>query len=379
MNYMKKILLFVTILMGMLLLIPSICNAASLSASDETTLKEAIAKVNSGEIDTITLTDSIIISGPLPDITRDVTINGSGFTISGSESWYNTGGSGNQSIITSTAGTLTLKNMILKHGPKQGAQAYGNGTLVLDGVTISDCKYSGLIANGGVIEIRDLNLNTTVGIEVGKSTTNPVNTNPKLVVNGTLKSISKAILYEDPATKSELTIENEEESTNKLFITGDSIFITDSNNTIIYETKNTSSIDIKNPDMATENFVTVTINYNELTKKLVATKNDTLSKYDLSDIKNIDGKVFVNFVKGDNDIFSEDTPITDDIELTAIYREPETPDTNSNNQPEEVQDLSSQQDETPKTGNSDYLRLALVTLSISILSIIALKSYKNRV
>ncbi len=361
MNYMKKILLLVIILMGMLLLIPSICNAASASVSNEETLKEAITKANNGEIDYITLTDSIIISGPLTDITKDVTINGNGFTISGSESWYDKGGAGNQSIITSTAGTLTLKNLILKHGPKQGAQAYGNGTLVLDGVTISDCKYSGLIANGGIIEIRDLNLNTNAGIEVGKSATNPVNTNPKLIINGTLKSISKAILYEDPETKSKLTIENKEGSTNKLFVTEDAVLITDSNNTIIYETKNNGNIDIENSDMAEENFVTVTINYNELTKKLVVTKNDTLSKYNLSDIKEVEGKVFVNFVRANNDIFSEDTPITEDMELTAVYKDPEIPDSNS------------QQDETPKTGISDYSKLALVTLAVSILSIIALK------
>ncbi len=357
MNYMKKILLLAIILIGILLLIPSVCNAASLSASNETTLKDAISKVNSGEIDAITLTNSITISGPLTDITKDVTINGNGFTISGDDTWYGKGGSGNQSIITSTAGTLTLKNMILKHGPKQGAQAYGNGTLVLDGVTISDCKYTGLIANGGVIEIRDLNLNTTVGIEVGKSTTNPVNTNPKLVMNGTLKSISKAILYEDPQTKSQLTIENEVGSANKLFVTEDSIFITDRNNTIIYETKNNSDIDIKNSDMEEENFVIVTINYNELTKKLVVTKNDTLSKYNLDDVKNINGKVFVKFVTGDNKVFSEDTPITDNIELTAVYKENEAPS----------------KDETPKTGTSDYLGFALVTVAMSTLLIIALK------
>lgn len=380
MNYTKKILLLVIILIGMLLLIPNICNAASFSVSDEATLRDAISKLSSSEANTITLTKSITISDPLPDITKDVTINGDGFTISGDENWYNSKKNGNQSIITSTEGTLILKNIILKHGPKQGAQAYGNGTLILDGVTISDCKYTGLIANGGKIEIRDLNLYTNAGIEVGKSTTNQATTNPNIVMNGTLKTISKVLIYEDPTTKSPLTIINEEGSKNKLFITNDSIFITDSNNAIIYETKNNGNIEINNPDMAEENFVTVNINYNELSKKLVVTKNDTLSKYDLSDVKNIEGKVFANFVKGDNEIFSEDTPITEDIELTAVYKEQETQspsnpeeETQSPNNPEETPSLNNQKDQTPKTGNQSYLRLALVTLAISILSIIALK------
>ena len=206
-----------------------------------------------------------------------------------------------------------------------------------------------------------MNLNTNVGIEVGKSTTNPVDNNPKVVMNGTLKTISQALVYEDPATKAELTIENEADSENKLFITDDAIFITDSSNTVIYEGQNYSEIEIENSAMDAANFVTVTINYNEQTKKLVVTKNETLSKYDLSDVKNIEGKVFVNFVKGDNEVFSEDTLITEDLELTAVYKNPETPST------------SAPKDETPKTGISDYLEIALATLSLSTLLIITLK------
>ena len=163
-----------------------------------------------------------------------------------------------------------------------------------------------------------------------------------------------------PPTDNNETIENEVGSANKLFVTEDSIFITDRNNTIIYETKNNSDIDIKNSDMEEENFVIVTINYNELTKKLVVTKNDTLSKYNLDDVKNINGKVFVKFVTGDNKVFSEDTSITDNIELTAVYKENEAPSSNK-------------KDETPKTGTSDYLGFTLVTVAISTLLIIALK------
>ena len=357
MKYTQKILILSAILIGAFLFIPSICNAAGASASNEQTLKDAIANANNGEIDTITLTDSITVTGPLTDITRSVTVEGSGFTISGSDDWYNAGGNGNQSIITSTDGVLTLKNMILKHGPKQGAQAYGNGKLVLDGVTISDCKYSGLIANGGTIEIRDLNLNTTVGVEVGKSTTNPVDNNPELIMNGTLKSISQVLLYEDPKTQAQLTIENDEDSANKLFITENATLITDKNNNILYETANYSDIAIENSDMTEENFAAVTIHYDGKTKKFVATKNETLSKYDLSDVKNINGKVFVHFVKGDNEVFSEDTPITGDLELTAVYKGVE----------------EKTKDKTPKTGVSDYLGLAFVTLFVSASLIVTLK------
>ena len=138
-------------------------------------------------------------------------------------------------------------------------------------------------------------------------------------------------------------------------------FITDSNNTVIYEGQNYSEIEIENSAMDIDNFVTVTIHYNEQTKKLVVTKNETLSKYDLSDVKNIEGKVFVNFVKGDNEVFSEDTLITEDLELTAVYKDPEVPNTNN------------PKDETPKTGISDYLEIALATLALSTLLIVTLK------
>ena len=236
MKSFKRIFLLCVTLITILLFVPNVCNAADTTfVNDEQSLKDAITKVNNGQISSITLSNSITVTGPLPEITKDLTLNGNGFKILGDDNWYANSGNGNQSIITSTAGTLTLKNLILQHGPKQGAQAYGNGKLILDGVTITDFKYSGLIANGGTIEIRDVNLNTNVGIEVGKSTTNPVESTPKVVMNGTIKTISKALLYEDPATKSKLTVENTENSTDKIFVTEGSIFITDKNNNVICE------------------------------------------------------------------------------------------------------------------------------------------------
>ena len=359
MKSFKRIFLLCVTLITILLFVPNVCNAADTTfVNDEQSLRDAITKVNNGQISSITLSNSITVTGPLPEITKDLTLNGNGFKILGDDNWYANSGNGNQSIITSTAGTLTLKNLILQHGPKQGAQAYGNGKLILDGVTITDFKYSGLIANGGTIEIRDVNLNTNVGIEVGKSTTNPVESTPKVVMNGTIKTISKALLYEDPATKSKLTVENTENSTDKIFVTEDSIFITDKNNNVIYEVQNFSDIEIENSDMSEDNFVTVTIHYNEESMKLVVTKNDILSNYNLDAVKNVDGKVFVNFVIGDNEVFSEDTPITDNLELTAVY--------------EDIK-ATPEKDETPKTGDTNSLALALVILSISILSIVALR------
>ncbi len=367
MNSVKKFYLFLVMLLAVLLFVPNFCSAADISVTDEESLKSAIQNANaSSDATTITLSDSITISAPLPDVTKNVTINGNGFKISGNDQWYSTGGSGNQSIITSTAGTLTLKNIRLEHGPKQGAQAYGNGTLVLDGVTISDCKYSGLIANGGIIEIKNLNLNTTVGIEIGKSSTNNIEVTPTIIMNGVLKTTSQSLLYQDTKTPSALTIENKTGSADKLFVTEDSVFITDSNNAVIYKAKNYSNIDIENADMSEDKFATVTIHYTDKTMELVVTKNESLSKYDLSNVKNIDGQVFVHFVNSNNEIFSEDTPITDNIELTAIYKEEETP-------VENTQTSNTQKDETPKTGSSNYLVHALITVFILTLSIIVLK------
>ena len=392
MNSTKKLFIVLVMMMLALLFVPTFCSAASASASNEQELIDAINDANaSDEATTISLSDSITITKPLPEVTKNVTIEGNGHTISGDDNWYKTGGSGNQSIITSTAGTLTLKNLILQHGPKQGAQAYGNGHLVLDGVTISDFKYSGLIANGGIIEIKDLNLNTTAGIEIGKSKTNNIDVTPTIKMNGTLKTTSKALLYEDSSTPSPLIIENEEGTTDKLFVTEEAVFITDENNNVIYEAQNVSKIDIENSEMSEEKFVTVTINYNEKNLKLVVTKNDTLSKYDLADVKrSVDGKVFANFVTKDNKEFSETTPITEDIELTAVYKEEEKAPTNeienstTNNIDNETKQPSSNnqavvptpndpKDNTPKTGKSNYLAIGLVTLSIVIVSIVVFR------
>ncbi len=322
MKNLKGMLLF-TIAMAVLL-IPYNCKADSVNCNDikdEENLKSAL----SGECPTITLGGDIEISGHL-EVSRELTINGNGYTIKGKDDWYNKSKeelSGDQSIITATTnGNLTLTNINLEHSPKQGAQAYGGGTLILDKVTISDCKYSGLISNGGIIHIKDLNLNTTYGIEVGKSSSNTNEQEPLIIMDGKINSTSTAIIYMDNSTSSNLKIKNEEGTINHIYAKDNKVVITDNNNKIIYESiPITSGKQIESDESDDINVYVVTIKYGENIEKIAIKENGNLSDIDLSHIKNaLEKMYFVNFTTADGNIYDENSPVIADIFLTANYK-----------------------------------------------------------
>ena len=182
-----KIMLFITFILLALLCIPSISNAATTeNATDESTLRSAIENVDDGG--TVEIQNNITVTGPIV-IQKELTIDGNGYTISGSTEWTST--TGNQTMFTAqlAAGKLTLKDIDLNNGPKYGVQAYDGATVILDNVSITGFRYGGVLVNGGNVEVRDLHLgyngtdkNNGIEIDKGAAATN----NPTLTMNGTL-------------------------------------------------------------------------------------------------------------------------------------------------------------------------------------------------
>ena len=135
-----KIMLFLTIIALALLGMSCISNAASTeTATDESTLISAIQNVDDGG--TVEIQNNITITGPIV-IQKELTIDGNGYTITGSSDWTST--SGNQTMFTAqfSAGKLTLKNINLQNGPKYGVQSYDGATVILNNVSITGFKYN---------------------------------------------------------------------------------------------------------------------------------------------------------------------------------------------------------------------------------------------
>ena len=323
-----------------ILSIPLVCKAEELPCTNITSAEDLEQALTNNSCPVITLDDDIETSKHL-EVSRNVTIDGQGHTIKGSNEWYNSSGlRGDQSIITSIGpgGNLTLTNLNLTHGPKQGAQAFGGGILTLNGVTISDCKYSGLISNGATIIIKDVTLNTTYGIEVGISEDSQRNggTTPEIIMDGKIESTADYILYMDNGTSSDLKIKNEEGTENYIYAYGNKVVITNKNNTILYESAPiTSSNSIESDGTENIKIHIVTIEYGDNSEQIAVPVNETLSdlsSIDLARIKNaFEGMEFINFKKDNGEIFDETTPITSDITLIAQYKEivmePTTPNT----------------------------------------------------
>ena len=111
--------------LAILLIVPNICKAAT--ATDEETLNNAIQSAESGA--TIKIQNNITVTRPIT-VTKELTIDGNGYTISGSTEWTST--SGNQTMFTASSSNakLTLKDIDLNNGPKYGVQAYEGAKVI---------------------------------------------------------------------------------------------------------------------------------------------------------------------------------------------------------------------------------------------------------
>ena len=375
-----KFMLFLTLIVLALFGIPNFTNAASTeTATDESTLKSAIENVDDGG--TVEIQNNITVTGPIV-IQKKLTIDGNGYTISGSTDWTST--SGNQTMFTAqfSAGQLTLKDIDLNNGPKYGVQSYDGATVILNNVSITGFRYGGVLANGGTVEVIDLHLgfngtNANNGIEIdkGASATN----NPTLVMSGSLSSESgeNVVRVADNGYLTDFTITNTEDTENKVVISGDKVVLTDSNDNVISETTV--------PDQVTANgdidAVVVTLIANDKTSKIVVEKGSTISEgtlkahIDLEDNYKIDGYYT-------DEAFTKEFDFSNTLDAdTTIYvriSRIENVDEDNNNEEivEEEPKPEDNKDDVPKTGDNNYIGVAILAIlfsSIAIVGIICIK------
>ena len=361
-----KIMLILTFALLALLCIPSFSNAAATeTATDESTLKSAIENVDDGG--TVEVQNNITVTGPIV-VQKKLTIDGNGYTISGSTDWTST--SGNQTMFTAQlgAGHLTLKDIDLNNGPKYGVQAYDGATVILNNVSITGFRYGGVLVNGGNVEVIDLHLGTNgtganngIEIDKGAAATN----NPTLTMNGTLTSDSTENVVR-PATNgnlTEFTVTNTENTVNKVVIAGDRVVLTDENDRVISEAEIPESV-TSNTNEAKKVIVTLMIG-GEAAKQITVDEGAKVTAEQLkADVTIEEGYEIEGFYTEQEykNKFDFNTELKADTTIYARIAEikEEEPEKPVEPAPEP------EKDDEPKTGVESYLGVAVMAIAVSV-------------
>lgn len=366
-----KIFFILFIIISSLLIFSNISKAASTeTATDESSLRTAIENVDDGG--TVEIQNNITVTGPIV-IQKKLTIDGNGYTISGSTEWTST--SGNQTMFTAqfAAGDLTLKDINLNNGPKYGVQSYDGATVILNNVSITGFKYGGVLANGGNVEIIDLHLGTNgtganngIEIDKGPSATN----NPSLTMNGILTSDSteNVVRPAENGYLTDFTITNTENTTNKIVIAGDKVVLTDENNNVISE----STIPEKANPNTDDKKVIVTLIVGEETKRIVIDEGTSVTEEELKSHIKLDEGYKIEGYFTDKDFknkFDFSTKLDKDITIYAKISKIEENKPQEEPKPEEKPET----DDVPKTGVENYLGIAIMAMIASTAGLVYIK------
>ena len=368
-----KFLIFFLLIFSSLLILTNTTKAAETeNATDESSLISAIQNVDDGG--TVEIQNNITVTQPIV-IQKTLTIDGNGYTISGSTDWTST--SGNQTMFTAqfAAGKLTLKDINLNNGPKYGVQSYDGATVILNNVSITGFRYGGVLANGGNVEIIDLHLgyngtNANNGIEIDKGSA--ATNNPALTMNGTLTSDSNenVVRVADNGYLTEFTITNTESTENKVVIAGDKVVLTDENNNVISETTVPETI---TPNTDAEAIV-ITLIHGEKTEKIATEKGTTITEVFLKEYITVeDGYEIDGFFTDDKytDKFDFSKALDTDTTIYAKISKIENDSNNNDNNTEETKP-EEDKDDIPKTGEGNYLGIAILLVLFSSISIMGL-------
>ena len=368
-----KFLIFFLLIFSSLLILTNTTKAAETeNATDESSLISAIQNVDDGG--TVEIQNNITVTQPIV-IQKTLTIDGNGYTISGSTDWTST--SGNQTMFTAqfAAGKLTLKDINLNNGPKYGVQSYDGATVILNNVSITGFRYGGVLANGGNVEIIDLHLgyngtNANNGIEIDKGSA--ATNNPALTMNGILTSDSNenVVRVADNGYLTEFTITNTESTENKVVIAGDKVVLTDENNNVISETTVPETI---TPNTDAEAIV-ITLIHGEKTEKIATEKGTTITEAFLKEYITVeDGYEIDGFFTDDKytDKFDFSKALDADTTIYAKISKIENDSNNNDNNTEETKP-EEDKDDIPKTGEENYLGMAILLVLFSSISIMGL-------
>ena len=370
-----KLTLFFIMIFAIFLIMPNNSKAAT-PVTDEESLLSVLWSADPGS--TVELQNNITITKPVV-IAKEITIDGNGYTVTGSSDWTST--SGNQTMFTAqlSDAKLTLKNIKLQNGPKYGVQSYDGATIILDNVSITGFKYGAVLVNGGKLEVKNLHLgyngtNSNNGIEIDKGAA--ATNNPTLIMNGTLTTDTNenVVHAAENGYLTEFTITNTSNTTNKVVVAGDKVVLTDAADNVISETKV--------PEKATVNAdtqnVVITLITNEQTNKIVVDLGATITADLLkSHIKLAENYTIDGFYTDAQYTSEFDFSKTIDADTTIYVRVSEVqtnvPEPNETPEQNTIPEANEEKDETPKTGMQSYLGIAVLVVIISIVGIIFMK------
>lgn len=348
-------------------------------------LVEAINNAKDG--DTITLTNDVTLTTAIEVADKNITINGNGFTIKGSADLVGVASPNNKTLVTALYGAkINLVNVKLEDSPKYGVQAYDGAHVVLDGVTISNCNYGGVLANGGTIEIVDLNLEkngTTAnnGIEISTSKYITSGNVATLIMNGKLSSTeTENVIYfasDENDNTTEMIIENTESTTDRILVDGNKVVVANENNEVKYVSNESDKVVIDGDELPKT--VTVTINVMGATKEItfeveegtILTAKDLESKIDLKAL-GMENYTLDGFYADSR--YSEKFDFEKAIEAdTTIYAKvakvDEKPGEKPDEKPEEPTDKPEEKpdgdDEIVQTGDYIYIAIGALVLVVA--------------
>ncbi len=364
----QKIFLFLVAIIVTLIFVPTLCNAQSAPVTTESDLRTAVENAQNNDV--IELGASIVLTRPLSVTGKILTIDGKGFTISCIDTNW-TPESSNSTLITAGGdGTkLTLKNLTLKDAVKYGVQSYNGAYVILDGVNISNCRYGGVLANAGTVEIKDLNLGkngqtSNNGIEIARGTELLDSDNVSgLVMNGKLTSTEpdNVIYLATNDNLKEFNVSNTETSEYQLFVSGDKVVVTDENNKVLFSSNSNSNVEVEGETFIPN--VTVTVNIMdkqvpvEVKSGTILTKEALENRIDLASLDMSNYKIVGFYTTSEYTTeFDFTDPITTD---TTVYAKTE--------------DTTQPKDESPKTGVETPIGLALLVLTGATMGLVALK------
>lgn len=202
--------------------------SAATSVKTEEELNAAI--LNGGSI---VLEDDIKITQPI-ELFKDTEISSlNGYTLDGTGMSLN----GKNGSILAAHAKLTLDNVKLKGAAKYGVQAYENGDVTLNGVTISNCEWGAVLVNGGQVVINGLVMDSNAwGIEFAKGEN--VTGDPALVMDGTIYVNNQPdAITVDETQVDKFLIENTEASTNKIVLEDNKLLVKDDSGKTVVESK----------------------------------------------------------------------------------------------------------------------------------------------
>ncbi len=364
-----RTILFSIILLLAFFSIPNIVRADTRTAGSESELLNAIEEANNG--DTISLTSNIVLTRPVSISEKDITINGNGLTITRAAEGYQAVGANSTLITAGKTGTkLHLMNMKLIGAEKYGVQSYNGAYVSLDGVTISDCGYGGVLVNAGTVEVNNLVLNrngnpNNNGIEIAKGQgVYDEGVKPVLLMNGTLSSTetTNVVFLAVNDTLTEFDVVNGENTTDKIFVSGNKVVVTDPNNNVKFISNENQKPGLKFDGSEYVPNIPVTVVLMDKTTTVNVLQGSKLTEEELRNQINLASLELSNY---NIDGFYSDEEFTESFDFSQDITEEITVYAKLSKKPEK--------DNTPKTGFDNKLGLAIFVIAISSMAIVALK------